>query len=47
MAALYPAPADYLFFVSKNDGTHIFSKDMGEHKRFVAMYQRAKNAKNN
>lgn len=45
MAALYPAPADYLFFVSKNDGTHVFSKDMGEHNRFVAMYQRAKNAK--
>ncbi len=46
MAALYPAPVDYLYFVSKNDGTHVFSKDMKEHTRFVTMYQRAKNTKN-
>lgn len=44
-AALYPVSADYLFFVSKNDGTHVFSKSMAEHNRFVAMYQRARNAK--
>jgi UPF0755 protein len=47
MAALYPASVDFLYFVSKNDGTHVFSKDMDEHNRFVAMYQRSKNAKNN
>lgn len=47
MAALYPASVDYFYFVSKNDGTHVFSKDMDEHNRFVAMYQRSKNAKNN
>jgi UPF0755 protein len=47
MAALYPASVDYLYFVSKNDGTHVFSKDMDEHNRFVAQYQRNKNAKNN
>ncbi|OPX98755.1 MAG: putative aminodeoxychorismate lyase [Syntrophorhabdus sp. PtaB.Bin006] len=45
MAALHPASVDYLYFVSKNDGTHVFSKDMNDHNRYVAMYQRAKNAK--
>lgn len=45
LAALYPASVDYLYFVSKNDGTHVFSKDMDEHNRFVAQYQRSKNAK--
>ena len=30
-AALYPAETEYLFFVSKNDGTHVFSKTYGEH----------------
>jgi UPF0755 protein len=44
-AALNPAPVDYLYFVSKNDGTHVFSKDVSDHNRFVALYQRAKNAK--
>jgi len=44
-AALYPASVDYLYFVSKNDGTHAFSRDMDEHNRFVALYQRNKNAK--
>jgi UPF0755 protein len=46
MAVLYPAPVDYLFFVSRNDGTHVFSRDMAEHNRFVAKYQRVKNTKN-
>jgi UPF0755 protein len=45
MAALYPASVDYLYFVSKNDGTHVFSRDMDEHNRYVALYQRNKNAK--
>jgi UPF0755 protein len=44
-AALNPASVDYLYFVSKNDGTHVFSKDMDEHNRYVAQYQRSKNAK--
>ncbi len=39
-AALNPAPADYLYFVSKNDGTHIFSRDYGSHQRAVERYQR-------
>ncbi|MCX8110663.1 MAG: endolytic transglycosylase MltG [Syntrophorhabdaceae bacterium] len=45
-AALNPAPVDYLYFVSKNDGTHVFSKDMREHNRFVYLYQRARKQKN-
>ncbi len=30
-AALYPADTDFLYFVSKGDGTHIFSKTHEEH----------------
>ena len=44
-AALNPAPVDYLYFVSRNDGTHVFSKDMTAHNKFVNMYQRGKNTK--
>ena len=44
-AALYPAAVDYLYFVSKNDGTHVFSRDIRDHNRFVAMYQRVKHTK--
>jgi UPF0755 protein len=32
-AAVYPADTDYLYFVSKRDGTHIFSKTFAEHQR--------------
>jgi UPF0755 protein len=45
IAVLYPAPVDYLYFVSRNDGTHAFSKDMVTHNRFVKAYQRIKNTK--
>jgi len=41
-AALYPAETDYLFFVSKNDGSHIFSADFKEHNRAVRKFQQAK-----
>jgi UPF0755 protein len=44
-AALNPAQVDYLYFVSRNDGTHVFSKDMKDHNRFVTMYQRVKRTK--
>jgi UPF0755 protein len=42
LAALYPAPSDFLYFVSKNDGTHVFSRHMSEHNQFVTIYQRNK-----
>lgn len=42
LAALNPAPVDYLYFVSKNDGTHVFSRDMAEHNTYVTMYQRTR-----
>lgn len=39
-AALYPAEVSYLFFVSKNDGTHHFSRTLGEHQRAVSRFQK-------
>jgi UPF0755 protein len=39
-AALYPAPVSYLYFVSRNDGTHQFSNTMREHNEAVWRYQR-------
>ena len=38
-AALYPAETDYLFFVSRRDGTHQFSKTYQEHEKAVRKYQ--------
>jgi UPF0755 protein len=35
MAALYPAHTDYLYFVARNDGTHIFSRTLREHERAI------------
>lgn len=39
-AVLYPSPKKYLYFVSKNDGTHHFSATLKEHNRAVNRYQR-------
>ncbi|MBI5190847.1 MAG: endolytic transglycosylase MltG [Nitrospirae bacterium] len=39
IAALYPADVDYLFFVSRNDGTHFFSSNLSQHNRAVQEYQ--------
>ncbi|MDR1109486.1 MAG: endolytic transglycosylase MltG [Deltaproteobacteria bacterium] len=39
-AVLNPAPGRYLYFVSKNDGTHHFSETLAEHNRMVNRYQR-------
>jgi UPF0755 protein len=38
-AALYPAQTDFLFFVSRNNGTHHFSTSLAEHARAVQQYQ--------
>lgn len=40
-AALFPADTDYLFFVSRKDGTHHFSRTLGEHLKAVSRYQKA------
>ncbi len=38
-AVMAPAPGDYYYFVSKNDGSHYFSKTLKEHNRAVFRYQ--------
>jgi UPF0755 protein len=38
-AALQPADAPYLYFVSRNDGTHVFAKTLEEHNRNVQRFQ--------
>ncbi len=40
LAAVRPAPVPYLYFVSKNDGSHYFSCDLEEHNRAVWKYQK-------
>jgi UPF0755 protein len=40
MAALHPAASDVLYFVSRNDGSHVFSRRIEEHNHFVTMYQK-------
>ena len=35
----HPADVDYLYFVSRNDGTHVFSKTLEEHNRNVQKFQ--------
>jgi len=38
-AAVHPADADYLYFVSRNDGSHVFARTLDEHNRNVQKYQ--------
>jgi UPF0755 protein len=40
LAALAPASTDYLYYVSRGDGTHCFSKDLRSHLLAVARYQK-------
>ncbi len=40
VAALHPAPVSYLYFVSKNDGSHYFSSQIEDHNRAVWDYQK-------
>jgi UPF0755 protein len=39
-AVINPAETDYLYFVSKNDGSHHFSCTLDEHNRAVNQYQK-------
>jgi UPF0755 protein len=39
MATINPAVTSYLFFVSQNNGTHVFSETIQQHNRAVQMYQ--------
>ena len=39
-AVLYPAETNYLYFVSKNDGSHHFSETLSEHNKAVEIYQK-------
>ena len=40
LAVVEPAESDYLYFVSRNDGTHVFSRSYSEHHAAVNRYQR-------
>ncbi|RUO38391.1 endolytic transglycosylase MltG [Aliidiomarina shirensis] len=40
VATLAPVESDYYYFVSRNDGTHVFSRTLAEHNRAVQRYQR-------
>jgi UPF0755 protein len=37
-AVLYPAPVPYLYFLAKEDGTHIFSQTLEEHNAAKQKY---------
>jgi len=40
-AALYPAQSNFLYFVARNDGTHVFSKSFDDHRRAIAAINKA------
>ncbi len=41
-AVVYPAEEPYLYFVSRNDGSHHFSRTLAEHNAMVDRYQRGR-----
>jgi UPF0755 protein len=43
-AVLEPAQVPYLYFVSRNDGTHVFSSTLGDHAAAVHRYQHPREA---
>jgi len=38
-AAVHPADVKYLYFVSRNDGSHVFAETLAEHNQNVAKWQ--------
>ncbi len=42
LAVLNPASEDYLYFVSRKDGSHHFSRTLSEHNRAVFRYQKSR-----
>jgi len=44
-AVLDPTPTDFVYFVSRNDGSHEFSATLDEHNKAVEKYQRSGKAK--
>lgn len=40
VAAAQPADVPYLYFVGRNDGTHVFAETLAEHNRNVEIWQR-------
>ncbi|GAB4434147.1 MAG: endolytic transglycosylase MltG [bacterium] len=45
LSVLNPAKVDYIYFVSKNDGTHIFTNNLKAHNKAVYIYQKKKKKK--
>ena len=45
LAVLRPEETDALYFVSRNDGTHVFSKTLRDHERAVDEFQRRRSLK--
>jgi UPF0755 protein len=41
-AALYPADVDYLYFVARPDGSHVFTRSLAEHNRAKAALRRGR-----
>ncbi len=42
-AVVHPAPVNYLYFVSRNDGSHEFARTLEEHNRNVYRFQKHPN----
>jgi UPF0755 protein len=39
-AALYPTHTEFLYFVAREGGTHVFSKSFDEHRRAIALQRK-------
>lgn len=45
-ASAHPAQTDYLYFVSRNDGSHVFARTLAEHNQNVLVYQKRRSGRN-